>query len=292
MPCSGRCLNPFPVRLRSSLGVPKKGEEDMKTMIAWLAALAAALPTAAGAVGRLADLTVYDRSEGRMLPVYWHEGRAYVVGTPGHEYQLSVRSRQGEPLLAVLSVDGVNVVSGETASPQQSGYVLSPWRQLDVRGWRKSLDRTAAFYFTSLPDSYAARTGRPDHVGAIGIALFRQKSLPPVPSEIAPLARNAPSTSDAKRAEAASGALGAPQAAEREDRLGTGHGRQEHSLARYVGFERASHHPAEMTVLYYDSCRNLVARGVIPPTAAPCSPPRSPRPVPNPFPGFAADPPA
>lgn len=263
----------------------------MKTLIAMLAALAAALPAPAGAVGRLAGLTVYDRSEGRVLPVYWHEGRPYVIGTPGHEYQLSVRNRQGEPLLAVVSVDGVNVVTGETASPQQSGYVLSPWRQLEVRGWRKSLDRIASFYFTSLPDSYAARTGRPDHVGAIGIAVFRQKTLPPAASDIAPQARNqAPSASD-KRAEAGAGTLGAPQA-EREDRVGTGHGRQEHSQARYVGFDRASHYPAEMTVLYYDSCRNLVARGVIPPSAAPCGPVRMPRPAPNPFPGFAADPPA
>jgi NAD(P) transhydrogenase len=30
--------------------------------------------------GRLADISVYDRAEGRWLQVYRHEGRAYVVG--------------------------------------------------------------------------------------------------------------------------------------------------------------------------------------------------------------------
>jgi hypothetical protein len=30
---------------------------------------------------------VYDRAEGRWLQVYRHEGRAYIVGKPGHEYQ-------------------------------------------------------------------------------------------------------------------------------------------------------------------------------------------------------------
>src|SRR6187455_3352399 len=129
------------------------------------AALLAAGATQAGAVGRFADLNVYDRTEGRRLQVYWHEGRAYVVGRPGNEYQVSVRNRRGEDLLAVMSVDGVNVVNGETASPKQSGYVLSPWERLDVRGWRKSLQETAAFYFTSLGDSYAGRTGRPANVG-------------------------------------------------------------------------------------------------------------------------------
>ena len=56
------------------------------------AAAALAISTQALAVGNLVDLNVYDRSEGRQLPVYWHEGRAYVVGKPGNEYQLSVRN--------------------------------------------------------------------------------------------------------------------------------------------------------------------------------------------------------
>src|SRR5882672_5149689 len=123
----------------------------MKMLKIALAALLAAASAQAAAVGSLADVTVFDRSEGRSLPVYWHQGRAYVVGKPGNEYQLSLRVRRGEELLAVLSVDGVNVITGDTASTQQSGYVLAPWRPLEVKGWRKDLSRTAAFYFTALP---------------------------------------------------------------------------------------------------------------------------------------------
>ena len=251
------------------------------------AALLAVLSSQAAAVGGLADVNVFDRSEGRLLPVYWHQGRAYVVGTPGNEYQLSVRSRQGEEVLAVMSVDGVNVISGETATLQQSGYVLSPWRALEVRGWRKNLERTAAFYFTPLPDSYAARTGRPDNVGAIGVALFRKKP----PESFAPLSQIAPAAPFPLARKEANGAgssadQSAPRAAERDDRLGTGHGRSEASPARQVGFERATSEPAETVVIYYDSYRNLLARGIIP------QPPSPRRPAPNPFPGFVADPPA
>jgi len=144
-----------------------------------IAALAVAIAAPACAVGRIADLTVYDRTEGRRLPVHWHQGRAYVVGKPGNEYQVSLRNRQGDDVLAIVAVDGVNVVTGETASPSQSGYVLSPGGAMDILGWRKSLSETAAFYFTSLPDSYAARTGRPDNVGVIGVALYRKKVTPP-----------------------------------------------------------------------------------------------------------------
>lgn len=254
------------------------------TCAALLAALSAGCAAPAAALGGMADLSVYDRSEGRILPVYWHEGRAWVVGKPGNEYQLNVRSRQGEELLAVLSVDGVNVITGETATSQQSGYVLAPGRALEVKGWRKDLSRTAAFYFTPLADSYAARTGRPDNVGAIGVALFRKKRPEAVPfSQIAPAAPMA-KAERSERSDAAGSSAGAA-ARSAEAPLGTGHGRSETSYVRSVGFERASSEPAETVVIFYDSYQNLLARGIIPRFAPP-------RPVPNPFPGFVQDPPA
>ncbi len=227
------------------------------------------------AVGSLTDLSVYDRTDAKQLRVHWHRGKAYVVGKPGNEYQVALRNRAREDVLAIVSVDGVNVISGETADPAQSGYVLTSGRALDIRGWRKSLAETAAFYFTPLPDSYAARTGRPDNVGVIGIALFRRKPSEPA----APVAQAAPRAE--ARSQAGAGADAAKPAAEAQ--LGTGHGRRENSQAHYVGFERASSAPAEVVTLYYDSYPNLVARGVIPE-------PVPVVPLPRPFPGFVPDP--
>ena len=239
-----------------------------------------ALVLAAGqalALGNFADVTVYDRVEQRTLPVYWHEGRAYVVGKPGNEYQITVRNRAGQDVLAVVSVDGVNVVSGETASASQSGYVIDSWRGMDIKGWRKSLSRTAAFYFTELPDSYAARTGRPENVGVIGVALFRRKAEQP------PMSFNAPFVLKDRSDSAAGSVQAAPRAEEKS--LGTGHGRGETSQARYVGFERATAAPEEVITLYYDSYANLAARGVIRPQHS--------RHEAQPFPGrFVADPPS
>ena len=262
------------------------------------AALLAALSTQAAAVGSLADVNVYDRSDGRQLPVYWHQGRAWVVGKPGNEYSVRIRNQGREDVLAVVSVDGVNAVTGETASPHQSGYVLSPWRTFDLTGWRRNLASTAAFYFTSLPDSYAARTGRPDNVGVIGVALYRKKNAPPPPAEVMPfppsLSRQAPEAPAASAgAGARADALGHAEAdmrnrdsQRREQKLGTGHGRVEASQAQYVGFERATPYPAETVSIYYDRYENLVARGIIP-----HSPPYRPG-LPRPFPGFVPDPPA
>lgn len=253
----------------------------MKTLKLAGAVVALALSAQALAVGSLAEVTVYDRTEKRSLPVYWHAGRAYVAGKPGNEYQVAVRSRQGEDLLAVMSVDGINVLSGENAHPQQGGYVLGPWDGVEVKGWRKSLSRTAAFYFTALPDSYAARTGRPDNVGVIGIALFRRKAEPPQPiSRMAP-AESAPlAEAPAAKRQAPAGAGAAADVARRAEALGTGHGRSETSHVRWVEFERATAQPAETVVIRYDSYANLLAMGVI----------RERRRHPQPFPGFVPDP--
>lgn len=246
--------------------------------------LAALLPLAApaqdGSAGRLADVQIYDRSDGRFLPLHRHRGRIYVAGEPGHQYEIRVRNQRDERLLAVTSVDGVNVISGQTAATDQGGYVLPPWDEVQIDGWRKSMDRVATFYFTSLPDSYAARTGRPDEVGVIGVALFKEQRRWSAPWR-------GRDDYAADRAEEATGAA-APQAksrAESDSRLGTGHGHSEWSGAEYTEFERASERPAEVIAIYYDSRRNLVAQGVIPRRHAR-------RPLrPNPFPaGFVPDP--
>jgi hypothetical protein len=176
-------------------------------------------------------------------------------------------------LLAIVSVDGVDAVSGETAGLQQSGYVLSPWQRTAIRGWRKSLEETASFYFTALGDSYAARTGRPANVGVIGVALFRRAAPPPA---VAKDERPQEMDMNALRKRSA----GVPAAA--APPLGTGHGRRESSPVREVAFERAAT-PTEVVTIYYDSYRNLVAQGVI---AGPA--PRDPVPFPA---RFVPDPP-
>ena len=139
-----------------------------------------AISGAAGAVGGIADVTVYDRVENRTLPIHQYHGRYYVVGKPGNEYQIRVANRGRQEILSVVSVDGVNAVSGETANWAQTGYVLGSHQGFDIRGWRKSMDRIAAFYFTEHQNSYAARSGRSHNVGVIGVALFRKKYEPPV----------------------------------------------------------------------------------------------------------------
>src|SRR6185312_16409584 len=130
----------------------------------------------------LVDISVINRNTGETLRTWYHHGRLYVAGDPGTRYGLRFTNRTGQRLLAVASVDGVNIITGETANYNERGYVLSPWETIDVNGWRKSETTIADFQFAPLSDSYAARTGRPGDVGVIGMAVFEErKPLPPRP---------------------------------------------------------------------------------------------------------------
>ena len=281
-------------------------------------ALAALLNLACAPVARadarLVQVDVIDRDNGGPLRLWRDHGRPVVAGRPGARYSVRLVNNTGARVLAVVAIDGVNVISGETAGTGQRGYVLGPWQRTEITGWRKSDSEVAAFEFTALPDSYAARTGRPQDVGVIGVAVFREapqievSELQPFPPPLRPLpaprgdgrsegrAKSAPGGPAAAAAEpgAARDASGdtaraaaspqaravAPQPAER---LGTGHGERETSVARATTFERATTQPEQRVEIRYDSQENLVAAGIIPPPrtawsapphAFPADPPR------------------
>lgn len=259
---------------------------------------------------RLIDVSIVNRSTGERLTPWRHEGKLYVAGSPGDRYAIELKSRHGERVLTVLSVDGVNVLTGQTAAPLQSGYVIDGGQSYAINGWRKSMDDVAQFVFTALPDSYAARTGRPGNIGVIGVAAYRERATPPQPMALAPqaplprregargqagadsidsgVAKKAASSASSERSATAGEVADRPESRDDAEskllKLGTGHGRREHSPTRYTEFLRQSDTPDQIVTIYYDSRANLVARGII----------HSPRlAAPSPFPGssgFVPDP--
>ena len=230
----------------------------------------------------LVSVSVVDLDRGETMPRWPHRGRDYIEGRPGHRYAVVLQNLTGERVLAVLSVDGVNAISGETAGTRQSGYVLDPWQRLEIRGWRKNLSEIAEFHFTSLGDSYAARTGRPGNVGVIGVAAFRERQYRPVPEPYYPPpqigraeAQRGPAPAAPMAEASADSAAGAAKSSsapygERRDQarnaqeLGTGHGQRRYDPVTGTHFERESSRPNQVVALYYDSYEALVSRGVIP----------------------------
>ena len=152
------------------------------TLILGATVLVAGLPACAHeALPRAAPVAVsiIDRDTGTPLSVYLKDGRSYVAGKPASRYAIRLSNRSDGRVLVVLSVDGINVISGQTAGVSQTGYVLSPWQSYDIAGWRKSDSAIAAFEFAALEASYAAQTGRPANVGVIGAAMFLEKPAAP-----------------------------------------------------------------------------------------------------------------
>jgi hypothetical protein len=268
------------------------------------------------------DLKVVDRETGQVLQVWRHDGRLFVAGEPGARYSLRVTNHTAGRVLVVMSVDGVNILTGQTASYDQRGYVFDPHESYDVSGWRKSQSEVAAFAFAPLAQSYAARTGRPGDVGVIGIAVFKEQiTVPALEPAIEPewrdqLRRGASDATDApplRRAmpapagafaaapvptaapppSSAAGAnrlVGGEFASQPDDKLGTAHGAREWSVVNLTTFVRATPYPQSVRQIEYDTYANLVACGVIP---APRREDHPPRPFPlNPDgEGYVPDPP-
>ncbi len=303
-------------------------EEHMNTNLSrlGLAVVLLCCGLQAQAIGRLADVTVVDRNTGATLPVYQNRGEYWVAGAPGARYAIAVRNKLGERVMAVTSVDGVNVLNGATASWGQTGYVFGAYTNYQITGWRKSNSEVAAFEFAAAQDSYAERTGRPSQVGVIGVALFKERvpqpiavpkplpyrlerdsnesrrdsaAPPPPPAAASPapqnsmgsaeLSNSAPTEAMADRNRSADAGSAQPSGriAMPAPKLGTGHGQREDSYVSQTSFERLQSQPHEVITIRYDSRENLVAAGVIY---------ERPSRVPNPFPNsdsfsYVPDPP-
>lgn len=275
----------------------------------------------------LVTLQVIDRETGQVARVWRHAGKLYVAGQPGARYGLRVTNNSGGRILAVMSVDGVNILTGETAASDQAGYVVGPHETYDINGWRKSNNEVAAFNFAPLAGSYAAQTGRPDNVGVIGVAAFRERVAAPLavspaavgesrrwnetrrapppqrlqprsptvvadtpsipPLPVPPVERRVGQSAPTVTPAPADMARGEAIAAQ-SAKLGTGHGAREWSSITAVDFERASPYPQYVYRLEYDSRARLIASGVIP---RPLPSPPAPSPFPGDRKGYVPDPP-
>jgi hypothetical protein len=293
----------------------------MNRMMFFAAVLGLASTCRAQGMGSVAEVAVIDRDSGAVLSPHYYRGEYWVAGKPGARYAIEIHNRLGERVLAVTSVDGVNVVSGETAAWDQTGYVFSPGERYQITGWRKTDAEVAAFTFTESPNSYAERTGRPANVGVIGVAVFRERPPQPVYSRpsIGGLSNQAhtPAAMDSARSSREAGAansesagsaaagedrlsaglpaapgqqsVAVPRAAVPSPKLGTGHGEREYSYVNRTEFSRMQTQPNEVIRIRYDSFDNLLAMGII-------KRPRPMAPTMNPFPAspeqqYVPDPP-
>lgn len=108
------------------------------------------------------------------LPMFRHDSRYYVRGRSGQAYRLVYHNNSANTYEVVASVDGLDVIDGSEASRYSSGYVLSPYDDLVIEGFRKSDEAVASFIFSKPSASYAANSeaGSINNTGVIGTVFY------------------------------------------------------------------------------------------------------------------------
>jgi hypothetical protein len=129
--------------------------------------------------GQLVDVQL--RVDGEAAPLYFVPGRTdrhYLQAFAGRNYSIVLRNNSGRRIALLLAVDGLNAVNGEITRLRSSEpmYVLGPWEQATIRGWRTSLDEIRRFVFVDEQRSYAERTGQANSdMGWIRVLTFREQ---------------------------------------------------------------------------------------------------------------------
>src|SRR5215471_7137035 len=129
--------------------------------------------------GRLVDVQI--RVDGDAAPLYFAPGRSdrrYVQAFAGRNYSVVLKNNTGRRVAVLVAVDGLNVVNGELSALRSTEpmYVLGPWEQSTIRGWRSSLDEVRKFVFVDERRSYAQRTGQANSdMGWIRVLAFREQ---------------------------------------------------------------------------------------------------------------------
>jgi len=159
------------------------------TTLVGLGALLLAADSCAAAPLAGRGMPLRDRAAGYELTVlvdgaparsYYHDGESFVLGQLGSRYTLRVSNHTGRRIEAVVSVDGRDVIDGRPADFRgKRGYLVNAWGSIDIDGWRISHAEAATFRFSSVPESYAARTGSAREVGVVGVAIFPERVVPP-----------------------------------------------------------------------------------------------------------------
>ena len=258
-----------------------------------LAALPACSTTASAA--RSAAVGPYEVEilvDGSSRTVYQHRGRYYVAGAQGQRYEIRVYNHTGRRVEAVVTVDGRDVIDGRPGTLSKRGYLLEAGSSVTIDGFRTSSTQVAAFRFSPVAASYAARMGDAANVGVIGVALFPERVwrqpvvvAPPPPSPVDPryyapgygggglgtaMQEDAPAAAaDAAlggQSEAKSSASFRRPGPPERPGLGTAFGERRYSAVQEVSFERQDpERPAAVVQVRYNDWNGLVAAGVVPP---------------------------
>lgn len=120
------------------------------------------------------EMTVH--VNGRGVKEYTHQGMSFIEARDGTNYTIKLKNNLGQRAMVVVSVDGLDVVSGKNAAETDTGYIIDAHDSVEIKGYRISDNDSAAFVFTSKGKSYVQNTkGDARNCGVIGVRAFSEK---------------------------------------------------------------------------------------------------------------------
>lgn len=121
------------------------------------------------------ELTVCVNS--RPIREYGHRGLTFVEGRKNQAYTIKFRNNSACRVLAVVSVDGLDVIDGKPATQESPGYIVPAYQSIEVKGWRTSLEKVNEFTFADKAVGYATQTQSTDiNSGIVAVKVFAEKA--------------------------------------------------------------------------------------------------------------------
>jgi hypothetical protein len=228
-------------------------------MLVWVSVSAAAT------IGDAVEVSVINDS-GRALPFYSIKSRhnlkkVYAEACKGDYYRIVVRNKLNCRVGVVIAVDGRNIISGQKSwlKNTERMYIIEAYSTNEYSGWRTGQDKINRFYFTDVPDSYAAAFGDESAMGVIAVAAYPeiQRYEPPVYYSRPALEK--------KMREQASDKAAAPSVQGKSESLesaGTGYGHEEYSPSYRVEFEPEKR-AVESILIKYEWRKKLCKMNII-----------------------------
>src|SRR5579872_1576902 len=112
---------------------------------------------------------------GKKLKQYSHQGKTFIESRIGTEYTIEIKNNTAGRVLAVTSVDGLCVLTGEPCTEKSRGYIIDPYSPLVIKGFRYSDTEVGAFKFDKKEKSYAKETqDKEAQCGIIGVRIYQE----------------------------------------------------------------------------------------------------------------------
>jgi hypothetical protein len=195
---------------------------------------------AADTIGDAVEVSVIN-DNGWALPFYSAKSRhnlkkAYTEASKGDHYRIVVRNKMNRRIGVVIAVDGRNIISGQKSwlKNTERMYIIDAYSTNEYSGWRSGQDKINRFYFTDVPDSYAAAFGDESAMGVIAVAAYPEIQRYEQQMNYSHSAPESKMKKEARDMAAAPLVKGQSQASES---AGTGYGQEEYSPSYRVEFE-------------------------------------------------------